>query len=102
MGENTPEVSEDPHKAFAYLVSRCASGLLNELVAQGETEVRARNCVIHHFLAFAAGEACRQARREGREPDPTKWAAATEKAFDAAVGRTSATEWQEATHTTET
>jgi hypothetical protein len=82
------ELPSDPTKAFAYLVSRCASGLCVELIEGGLTDTQARNQIIHHFLAFAAGEACRIARSEEREPNPEKWAAATRRAFDQAVKRT--------------
>jgi hypothetical protein len=65
-----------------------AEGLGKELMAQGRTEAEARNAVISCFLDMAAGEACRQARKQGREPDPSKWRAATDGAFDRARKRT--------------
>lgn len=79
----------DSVKIFAFLVSKCASGLLLELRDEGKTETQARNAIIHYFLDFAAGEACRVARGEGREPNREKWAEATNGAFDRAVKRTS-------------
>ncbi len=82
------EVPDDPYLAFATLVSGCGNGLMKELILSGRTETQARNAVIHCFLAFASGEACRVARREGREPDKEKWTAATDKAFEKAVKRT--------------
>jgi hypothetical protein len=75
-------------KAFALLVSKCASGLLRDLVETGKTETEARNAIVRYFLDFASGEACRIARGEGREPDQSKWQAATEAAFARAVKRT--------------
>jgi hypothetical protein len=78
----------DPVQVFAYLVSKCGSGLLLELVADGKSDTQARNQIIRYFLDFAAGEACRIARREGREPDTSKWATATMKAFERAIRRT--------------
>lgn len=78
----------DPWNAFAYFVGKCASGFGGELIAQGKTATEARNAVIGCFLDFAAGEACRIAREEGREPDPSKWRKATTGAFDRAVNRT--------------
>ena len=90
--EPLPEIPHDPAKAFAYLVSRCANGLLAELVHQeGKTEDQAKNILIHYFLDFAAGEACRMARRLGRDPDHKKWSKAVDNAFDRAVKRTSPT-----------
>lgn len=83
--ENMPE---DAVQAFAYLVSRCASGLYQELIDGGKTDTQARNLVIGCFLDFAAGEACRIARRENREPDPKKWGKAVTGAFERAVKRT--------------
>ena len=82
------EVSDDPYGDFAYLVSRCASGLLAKLVETGKTDAQARNAVIHCFLDFASGEACRIARREGRQPDRYKWQKATDNAFERAIKRT--------------
>lgn len=81
-------VPDDPYGAFGWFISRCSSGLYSELVEQGKTDAEARNAVIHCFLDMAAGEACRVARREEREPDPAKWRAATDKAFTRAVQRT--------------
>jgi hypothetical protein len=78
----------DPIGAFAWFVSRCAEGLGKELLESGRTETQSRNTVIHLLLDFAAGEACRVARREGRVPDPAKWNAAANTAFDAALKRT--------------
>jgi hypothetical protein len=85
------DIPEDPGAAFAFLVSRCAEGLGRELIAKGKTDTQARNAIIHHFLDFAAGEACRIARREKREPDHDKWQKATDDAFARAVVRTSKT-----------
>lgn len=79
----------DPWNAFAFFVSKCASGFGKELIQQGRTDVQARNAVIGCFLDFAAGEACRIARREGREPDHEKWTQAVNDAFERAVKRTS-------------
>lgn len=81
-------VPTDPYGAFAWFASRCASGFYMELVEKGKTDTQARNVVIHCFLAMAAGEACRIARREGREPDTSKWGKATMKAFEKAIKRT--------------
>ena len=82
------EIPDDPWGAFGYLVSRCASGILAELVDKGRSETETRNAIIHSFLDMAAGEACRVARREGREPDPNKWRKAVDRAFEKAVKRT--------------
>jgi hypothetical protein len=82
------EVPEDTWGAFGYLVSRCASGVYTELVAKGKTDAEARNAVIHTFLDMACGEACRIARREGREPNKDKWQAAVDAAWSRAVKRT--------------
>lgn len=82
------EVPSDPYGAFAWMVSQCASGLYKELLEQGRTDTEARNSVIHCFLDFASGEACRIARREGREPDQDKWREATDRAFEKANKRT--------------
>lgn len=81
-------VPDEPYAAFAWFVSRCASGLYQELLEKGKTDTEARNAVIHCFLDFAAGEACRVARREEREPDSDKWRKATDDAFERAVKRT--------------
>lgn len=81
----------DSWNAFAYFVSKCAEGFGSELIKEGRTETEARNAIIDCFLNFAAGEACRIARREGREPDSKKWEAATANAFTRAVKRTSKT-----------
>lgn len=88
MSDSTSEVPEDTWGAFGYLVSRCAIGAYNELIEKGRTDAQARNAVIHAFLDMAAGEACRIARREGREPDPSKWHKATGDAFERAIKRT--------------
>lgn len=80
-------VPDDPYGAFAWFVSRSASGLYGELLQKGKTDAEARNSVIHCFLDFASGEACRLAQSEGREPDRKKWRAATDKAFTRAVER---------------
>lgn len=40
------------------------------------------------LMACAAGEACRIARDDGREPNPEKWRSATDAVFAAAVART--------------
>lgn len=85
----------DPWGAFAYLVSKYARGVARELVEQGKTMTEARNAVIHCFLNFAAGEACRIAREEGREPDLSRWQTAADTAFTRAVARTVATQAQE-------
>lgn len=79
------QVPKDSWQAFAYFVSRCASGFHKELMEQGKTDKAARNSVIGCFLAMAAGEACRIARREGREPDHSKWRKATDDAFQRAL-----------------
>ena len=81
------QVPSDPYGAFAWFVSNCASGLYKELLEKGKTDTEARNAVIHCFLDFASGEACRIAQREGREPDHEKWRAATDSAFDRAAKR---------------
>lgn len=81
------EVPTDPYGAFAWFVSQCASGLYKELLEKGNTDTEARNAVIHCFLDFASGEACRVARGENREPDPQKWRTATDAAFERAVKR---------------
>lgn len=78
----------DPWNAFAFFVGKCASGFGRELLQQGKTDTQARNAVIGCFLDFAAGEACRVARREGREPSPEKWTKAVNDAFERAVKRT--------------
>lgn len=83
--------SSDPYEAFAYFVGKCAEGFGIELMHGGKTDTQARNTIIGCLLAFAAGEACRIARREGRDPDPTRWAKATTDAFDRAVKRTART-----------
>lgn len=83
-------IPSDAREAFAYFVSRCAEGYGSELMKQGKTATQAKNAIIHHFLAFASGEACRIARSEGREPDITKWRGASDRAFERAVERTSA------------
>lgn len=81
------KVPTDPYDAFAWFVSQCASGLYGELLEKGKTDTEARNTVIHCFLDFASGEACRIARREGRDPDHDKWRAATDGAFERAAKR---------------
>lgn len=78
----------DPWGAFAYFVSKCADGFGRELIEQGKTETQARNAIIGCFLDFAAGEACRVARGEGRDPNSAKWRKATDDAFERAVKRT--------------
>jgi hypothetical protein len=86
--EMKDDVPDDPHMAFAYFVGKCAEGYGGELLKQGKTDTEARNAVIHRFLDFAAGEACRIARREGRVPDPEKWRKAVDDAFARAMART--------------
>lgn len=81
-------VPKDPWQAFAFLVGKCATGFCLELIEGGKSETAARNVVIGCFVAMAAGEACRIAREEGREPDIRKWRKATTDAFRAAVKRT--------------
>ena len=88
MSKVLDKVPTDPYGAFGWFVSRCASGLYTELIEKGKTDTQARNAVIHCFLDMAAGEACRIARREGREPDTDKWGKATMKALDRAIKRT--------------
>lgn len=88
MSKVLSKVPDDPYGAFAFFVSQCASGLYQELLEKGKTDADARNAVIHCFLDFAAGEACRVARRENREPNLDKWRKATDDAFDHAVKRT--------------
>lgn len=61
--------------------------LVNE---QSLTDTQARNSIIADFLACAAGEACRIARSEGREPDEFLWMAAAQRAFRDANIRTKA------------
>jgi hypothetical protein len=90
MSKILDKVPDDPYGAFAFFVSHCASGLHKELLEKGKTDTDARNAVVHCFLDFAAGEACRIARREGREPDGDKWRKATDDAFEKAVKRTDA------------
>jgi hypothetical protein len=82
------KVPTDPRLAFAYFVSRCGEGYGKELMLAGKTQTQARNCIIHDLLNFAAGEACRVARSEGREPDREKWLKAVTDAFERAVERT--------------
>ncbi len=79
-------------KAFAFIVSKSASGLLLDLVEAGKSETQARTSIIHYLLDFASGEACRIARREGRKPDQKKWRKATDDAFKRAVKRTAGRE----------
>lgn len=86
--KSTNEVPADSAKAFAFFVNKCGAGYGGELLREGKTETEARNIIIHHFLDFAAGEACRVARREGREPDFEKWTKAVNNAFERAVKRT--------------
>lgn len=88
MSKVLSKVPDDPYGAFAFFVSHCASGLYKELLEKGKTDTDARNAVIHCFLDFASGEACRVARSEGREPDHDKWRKATDDAFARAVKRT--------------
>lgn len=85
MADQTPI---DPYNAFAFFVSKCAEGFGAELMKNGKTDTQARNTIVGCFLDFAAGEACRIARREGREPDPDKLAKAVTDAFNRAVKRT--------------
>lgn len=85
-------VPADPYGAFAWFVSQCASGLYKELLEKGKTDTEARNAVIHCFLDFASGEACRIARREGRKPSAAKWRKATDHAFKRAIKRAAAPE----------
>lgn len=85
------DVPADPIGAFAYFVSKCASGFGTELMRRGRTATQARKMIVGCFLDFAAGEACRIARSEGREPDPKKWKTATDRAFERAVARTKPT-----------
>ncbi|MFN3891942.1 MAG: hypothetical protein ACK4MV_16225 [Beijerinckiaceae bacterium] len=84
MGEN----DENPISFFASMVSRCANGLLAELKDAGLSEDQGKTKIVHLLIDFAAGEACRIARRNGREPDRDKWLAAVNRAFDEAVART--------------
>jgi hypothetical protein len=86
-----PKVPDDPWGAFAFFMNSCATGFARELVAAGKSETEARNSVIGCFLQMAAGEACRIARREGREPDVKKWRKATADAFKRAVQYTAST-----------
>jgi hypothetical protein len=88
IAKTLSEVPDDPYGAFAWFVSQCASGLYKELLEKGRTDTEARNAVIHCFLDFASGEACRIARREGREPDHDKWRKAADDAFERAMKRT--------------
>lgn len=90
INKRLSEVPNDPYGAFAWFVSHCASGLYGELLERGKTDTEARNAVIHCFLDFASGEACRIAQREGRAPDHNKWREATDAAFERAVKRVSA------------
>ena len=83
-----PRIPPDPHKAFAWFVSKCGTGFCHEMIALGKTPTQARNSVIQMLLAFAAGEACRIAREENREPNIDKWSKATAAAFNSAVERT--------------
>lgn len=84
-------VPKDPWHAFAWFVSRCGEGFGRELMERGKTATQARNTIIGCFLDMAAGEACRLARSEGREPDPAKWRKAVDDAFERAVKRTATT-----------
>ncbi len=88
LSKTLSTVPTDPYGAFAWMVSQCASGLYKELLEKGRTDTEARNSVIHCFLDFAAGEACRIAAREGRTPDHDKWRNATDGAFEKAIKRT--------------
>lgn len=88
------DVPDDPYKAFAWMVSSCASGLCAELIEDGKTETQARNAVVNLLLHFAAIEACRIARGDGREPDPQRWREATGDHFQRALGVDRA-EWVE-------
>lgn len=83
-----PAVPADPWGAFAWFLNQCASGFARELMAQGKTETHARNAIIRCLVSAAAGEACRIARSEGREPNPTKWRQFTCTQFERAVKRT--------------
>jgi hypothetical protein len=87
LGAQLSEVPDDAYGAFAWFVSRCSSGLYRELLEDGRSDTEARNSVIHLLLSFASGEACRIARREGREPDCDKWRKATDTAFENAAKR---------------
>ena len=85
----TDVLPDDPWAVFAFLAAKCGEGFGRELMKAGRTETQAKNAVIGCLLDFAAGEACRLARSECREPDPEKWRKATTDAFDRAVKRTS-------------
>lgn len=78
----------DPNKAFAWFVSKCANGFCAEMIERGRTATQARNMVVHMFLDFAAGEACRIAREDDRKPNPEKWTTAATDAFVLAEKRT--------------
>lgn len=83
------DVPESPHGAFAYFLSKCVGGYGAELMRSGtHTETDVRNAVVHALMACAAGEACRIARDDGREPNPEKWRSATDAVFAAAIART--------------
>jgi hypothetical protein len=86
--EMLSKVPDDPYGAFAWFASQCASGLYRELTGKGKSDTQARLAIVHCFLDMAAGEACRVARREGREPDHEKWRTVTDDAFARAVKRT--------------
>lgn len=78
----------DSWKAFAYFVGKCCDGFGRELLQSGMTDTQARNTIIGLLIDFAAGEACRVARGEGREPDPSKWCKVTNDAIKRAIART--------------
>jgi hypothetical protein len=86
--EKADEAPINPWQAFAFFVSKCSEGFGQELMCEGKTETQARNAVIGCLLDFAAGEACRIARREGREPSHERWTKAVNDAFERAVRRT--------------
>lgn len=88
MSKKLSEVPEDTIGAFAWFVSHSASGAYKELLQQGRSDTEARNTIIHCFLDFASGEACRVARSEGRDPDKKKWRKATDAALKKAIERT--------------
>lgn len=89
-----PEERAEARKALFDLFAVDANKLFSKLAANlitmaGQTETQARNEVIGMLTQMAAGEACRVARAEGREPDHERWRTFTDKCFSKACRYTS-------------
>jgi hypothetical protein len=89
LSQTTDEIAHAAVRQFAAYAAAGGTDAVKTMMRAGMTEAAAHQKIVLALLDLAAGAACRRRRvLVGGEPDPEKWAAASERAFADAVRRT--------------